>query len=597
MRFVYALPLESMLDDSASTTSTDDRRASRAAEVLVKLDKAIRTRRFYDASHDLVRRFEADLLSALRAYGAEHGDLSLRIRPNAFEIGEAAAEASGLDEFALAFFRQGVIALRVRHTIAEDEFGRFVALCAAGLQATSADADDLPALLWKARLEGVQYAAPVGYTEDDGGLRDDDELFVDQETVSQVIGESLTLDLERLPAEARAAYEARLGKLKGDDDELPVEVLLARQDALGETLPSLARHTFSLFAEFACGPDRPRDLGATELATIALRFRALFLAEGDLDGLGAVADLAEHLVASNATSAEDRAALEGALADRLSEADFEALASKLPGGAAAHVDRMTRLIRVFGGNERSTLAKLADRDSSEEGRRALEAALVEVAGHDPEYLLGRFRSLEGARAVEALEWLAAADVAQARMAVAVRLPAASEETQGALLAAIPAMAGLLDERLRNALVRLAAKGGPLQARILETFASRPFPELAEAALGWVNATELTNTPAVLGAALRLLVASGREGEALPAVTALLERRSLFGRRQLLESKHAVVVALASSGATDVRALLDAYASGKDRDLAKLCADALAGSPGAGPTSTTSEAERNGGRAR
>lgn len=548
---------------------------SAAGDVLLKLDKAVRMRRFYDASHDIVRRFEEELLRALRGYLDQHGDLSVRVRPTTFELGDDAIEAPGCDEFALAFFRQGVIALRFQKSVPDDEFVRFINVCALGLQSNVGSTDDLPSLLWQGNFEKIQYAAPVGYTEEDGSSLTEDDLFVDQETVSQVIGESLSIDLDRLPPETRKAYEARVLKLKGHDAELTAEVLSARTEVANETAGELARRTFGVVRAVASMPRRGPDLSSEDLARLFSHFRKLFLDTAALDALVEVADATQLLLDSPTTSAEDKAALRTMLDDRLDEHALTDMLARVPGGTAGNVDKVARLIQVFGGNDRSMVAKLADLDESEGGRSALDKVLGEVAGNDPEFLINRFRSLEGKRAVEALALLARVDLAQARMAVAVRLPGASDETQLELLEAIHALPNLLDERMQSALIRLAAKGGTLRDRILESFAVHPHAGMREAVLEWVKAPDLdTWEPKTVAAAFRLIVAAGEVAPVLPLFTAMLERKSLFGRKQLLELKLAVIHALALSEDAEAHALLQRHAEGKDKDLATACREAI-----------------------
>ncbi|MBM4358477.1 MAG: hypothetical protein FJ096_10260 [Deltaproteobacteria bacterium] len=546
-----------------------------AAEVMLKLDKAARMRRFYDAGHDLVRRFEGELTVALRSYHERFGDLSLRVRPTTFELAEASIEAPGCDEFALSFFRQGVIAVRFQAGVPDEEFGRFISLCATGLQSTTGAQDDLPTLLWGANFTRIQYAAPVGYTEEDGSLRSSDDLFVDQETVSQVIGESLSIDLDRLPPETRKAYEERVAKLKGNDAKLPLDLVAAREAVEAEDVKTLARRTFEALRAVLLMPTRPTDLGAEDVAGLLLQFRRFFLDQADLDGLVEIAKLVQSLDTAFTTSAEDRAALGVLKEQRIEETELAAMLRRVPGGTAENVEKVTRVIQAFGGDERESIAKLADLDRSAKGRKALDEVLGEVAGNDPEYLINRFRSLEGKRAVEALAVLARSDLAQARMAVAVRLPGASDETQLELLEAIHSVPSLLDDRIRAALLRLATKGGALRVRIMESFSAHPDAMVRDAVIEWLKGPDVAEWDSrTLEAAFRLVFVSGDPAPVMQLVTDILERKSLFGRKQLLDQKLAVVTALTATDAADAHALLSRYADGKDKDVAKACKDGL-----------------------
>src|SRR5688572_5016590 len=99
------------MPEAQHRSGSGDSSAGDAAEVLTKLDKALRMRRLYEPHHELVQRFDGELRGALKSYFQRHGDLRVRVRPTAFETADQPIDAPGLDELALAFFRQGVIAL------------------------------------------------------------------------------------------------------------------------------------------------------------------------------------------------------------------------------------------------------------------------------------------------------------------------------------------------------------------------------------------------------------------------------------------------------------------------------------------------------
>lgn len=558
-----------------SPSEEDTARCAAAGAVLLKLDKSVRTRRFYDPTHELVRRFESELWTALQAFFEKYGDLSLRVRPTTFELSEFAVETPGGDEFALAFFRQGIIAIRFQRDLAEAEFSQFVGICSMGLQSSIHDTEDLPTLLWRGNLAHIQYAAPVGYTEEDGSLRSDDDLFVDQETVSQVIGESLSINFEGLAPEVRKAYEARVIKLKGVDDELPQELLLERAGATDETLRDLIRRTFATLKAVVSSPGRGAELSAEDVGRLFLHFRRAFIEGNDLEGLTHVAETTQSLLDSPTTSAADKAALKATLEQRIDENQLTEMLVRAPGGTAGNLDKVTQLIRVFGGNDRGLVARLADLDASDSGRTALNNVLSEVAGNDPEFLIGHFRAHEGKRAVEALALLARIDIAQARMAVAVRLPAASDETQLALLEAIHAIPDLLDERMQAALVRLASKGGPLRGRVLDSFTAHPNVALREAVLEWLKSPDADEWDHHTSeAAFRVVLVAGDISPILPYFVQVLERKSLFGRKHLVELKLAVVAALSTTMEPEAVALLERHGGGKDKELAAACRTAL-----------------------
>jgi hypothetical protein len=561
------------LDQDPPKTAGED--ASAATDVLIKFDKAMRARRLYEPTHELVQRFDGDLRTALRAYLGRFGDLKLRVRPTAFEVAEQPITASGLDELALSFFRQGIIGLRLATNVPDAQVSSFLDLCNRGLQNRTLGDDDLATLLWRANLTSINYAAVLGYTEEDGSGSGLDELAIDLDSVGDALGDTLATDLEKLPEKTRKAFEERVRKMRGDDDRLSPEIGAARDAAQKDSRLELARHAFAILRAVLSTPRRSPDLSADELRRLLLTFRSVFIQHADLDGLTDLAQLVKGMSEAVTTSNDDKAALFALTKQRIDEQEFMAMLERVPGGAAGNLQKLTTVIQVLAGNDRTLIARLADLDKSDQGRGALDKMLVDAAGHDPDYLINRFRSLEGKRAVEALALMVRKDPVQARMAVAVRLPGAGDETQIELLEAIHTIPDLYDPRMRAALIRLAAKGGPLRVRIFEGFTTHHDPEVIEAVWGWVQSDELEKWDArTVSAAFRMLLSHGEEARVLPMVEQILGRKSLFGRKQLMDLKLTVIAALTASQAPETRAFLTKHSDSRDKEIGASCREAL-----------------------
>lgn len=547
-----------------------------AADVLTKLDKALRMRRLYEPHHEMVQRFDGELRAALRAYFQRHGDLRLRVRPTAFEVADQPIAATGLDELALAFFRQGVISLRVASTIKDEEVASFLDVCRRGLGGVTLDSEDFPSLMWRANLGSVKYSAVLGYAEQDGAPADLGDLNLDSDSLGDALADELALDLERAPEAVRKAFQEQVGKLKGGGAVAVPDDVKALRDALAsDSKAALTRHAFGIVRAVLSVPRRSPDISSSELERFLGAFRAAFLQGGDLDGLVDLAALVKSFSVAPTTSAEDKAVLGRVVAQKLDDKELHAVVQRSPGGIISNMDKLNVVIQVLAGNDRALIARLADLDQSEKARGALNEMLAGAAGHDAEYLVNRFRSLEGKRAVEMLTLIARKDPVQARMAVAVRLPGANAETQIELLEAIHRIPTFFDARLRAALLRLAAKGGALRIHILESFTAHRDREVVEWVWQWLNGPELDDLDEKTArAAFAMMLASGQEERVLPLIERILDRKALLARRKLTDLKLALVSALTASNASATHALLKRHAESRDKDIARACRDAL-----------------------
>jgi hypothetical protein len=547
-----------------------------AAEVLTKLDKALRMRRLYEPHHELVQRFDGELRAALKTYFERYGDLRVRVRPTAFELADEAIAAPGLDELALGFFRQGVIALRVAAAIKDDEVSSFLEVCRRGLGAASADAEDFPSLMWRANLPSVKYSAVLGYTEEDGAPGDLGDLNLDADSLGDALADELALDLERAPDAVRKAFQEQLGKLKGGAAvALPDDVRALRDELASDGKAALTRHAFGIVRAVLSVPRRSPDITSSELERVLGAFRSAFLQGGDLDGLVDLATLVKTLTVAPTTSADDKAALGRVIANKLDDKDLHAVVQRSAGGIVSNMDKLNIVIQVLAGNDRGLIARLADLDKDEKARGALNEMLAGAVGHDAEYLINRFRALEGKRAVEMLGLIARKDPVQARMAVAVRLPGATSETQIELLEAIHRIPGFFDARLRAALLRLAAKGGALRIHILQSFTAHRDREVVEWVWQWLSGAELDDLDdKTARAAFAMMLASGQEERVLPLIERILDRKALLARKKLIDLKLALISALTASDASATHALLKRHADSRDKDVARACRDAL-----------------------
>ncbi len=546
----------------------NDETVGLAREILVRLDKALRARRLYDGNHSLVARFEGELREHLRHYLGTFGALRLRVRPTSFELGDKVIDGTGIDELALGFFRRGVIALRLAESTSDQELDTLIDIINRAFFARQLSDEDLLTMLWRAHLPSLKYSAVLGYTEDDGSGEPEDGLLADADTVGDALEDDAVgaFDLASLSAEQREVLEAKVLLLKGKDENLPREVAKLRSETEAETDVALLERLLTLTKASISLRDRQRDVSSDELVTILGSLRRGFFAAGDMDALARFAATVHAIAAQSELSTEDRDAVQRFLDAGVDERQLEEFLKRIPGGAAKNAPALASILKSFARNDRELIARLADHDETGAGREALNQVLVDVVGQDSDYLITRFRSLEGERAIEALALLSRQDVGSARKAVAVRLPAVGDEFQIELLEAIFTIPGLYDERLRAALLRLAQKGGGLRVHVLESYAVHADPAITNEVLAWVGTEELdTWDPKSVEAAFKVLFRA-HEVRALPIVEGILARKSLFRRRPLLELKLAVVAALAYSEAPEAHAILDKQLASKEAEL-------------------------------
>ncbi|MSP24065.1 MAG: hypothetical protein EXR75_02650 [Myxococcales bacterium] len=552
-----------------------DETVSLVHEILVKLDKTLRARRLYSPGHPAIASFADELSGALKHYLRSFGALRLRIRPTSFELGDRVIDGAGLDELALGFFRRGVLALRIDEFMSDAELDIFIDVINRGFFSHNAADEDLLTLLWRANLSSLKYSAVLGYTEDDGSGDAADGLLVDSDTIGDALGDDAgSFDVEAMSAELRAAFAEKFQLLKGKDEQLPKEVVALRKETELETEVILLERLLTLTKATLSLRDRESDLPSDGLTAIFTTLRRGFLEGGDIEALAKFAQAVQSLSENVELSPGDQAAVQAVLQSGLNERQLTSLIKAAPGGAAKHAAALAFVVKVFAHNDPEFIARLADQDASDDGRAALNQMLGDVTGQDPDYLVKRFRSLEGERAIEALRLLANQNVAAARMAVAVRLPAVGDEFQIELLEAVRSLPGLYDARIRSALVRLAEKGGTLRTHILESYVLHPDPEVTSSVLGWVTGKEIDGWDSKsLEAAFKVLLRA-HEAAVFPVAERILERKSLFRRRPLLELKLAVIASLAVSDTTEAHAILERQLTSRDDELRRAARTSL-----------------------
>ena len=551
-----------MLDlESKQGGAVDEQALDDAREVLQHLDKALRVYRLYDPGNEMVTRFMTSLREKLMLFLRDFGELAVRVRPTAFEMRGHTLDGGGLDELALALFRQGIVTLALNSRMDEAQLRKLVGLLSHGL-------------LWRADLTGVKYTSILGYTEDGG----EEELNIDADAVDATLSDALQADLGSVPEKASAELEKKADLLSSEGGDLPPELKQLVDSMEVESTIRLQQQLLEVLREAFSSEVMSELFEPEEVRRMLSSLVGALLAQRDIEGLAATAAELRTMVAASsaegATPLPHHEVLESFVEAGLDETAVHELLETLPGEIMTHAEEITTVLSVFAQNQVAMVADLADRQSSDQGRNLLSRILVSLAKGDPDFLVTRFRSLEGRQAVEALAVLVQLDIKLARKAVSVRLPAAPSETQVALLEAVHTIPGLYDERVRAALLRLGARGGRLRELILASFEQYADYEVASEIWSWVRGNDFDEwEPSSVEVALRALLKLS-EAEALSFCEEALRRKSLFRRRALVDLKIAVVTALGSSDSPIAGALLHELEDSRDKSLHYACRDAL-----------------------
>ena len=135
-------------------------------EVMLHLDKAGRVFRMYARGNEMVTRFSTEVAERMAAFVGKYGDLVVGVRPASFEHEGGCITGPGLDELALALFRQGLTSLRFGEGFTQASLLDFLGLVRQGLFESDVQDDDLVTLLWRHPIAGLTYTSVLGYHEE-----------------------------------------------------------------------------------------------------------------------------------------------------------------------------------------------------------------------------------------------------------------------------------------------------------------------------------------------------------------------------------------------------------------------------------------------
>lgn len=546
----------------------DEQTTGAARDVLLQLDKALRVHRLYDRDNEIVEQFAEKLEARLRGFTSQHGELAVNVRPAIFEIGGQKLDMSGIDELALQLFRQGIISLRMTPALCGEELRRFLVLLSEGLRPAERGEDDLVTLLWRSDIEGFHYASVLGYQET--GADDEHDLMVDPDAIGETLSEALKTDLAEASSKARVALAAHSERLRGTDLPKPLAEFVAGLS--GETTEHLHKHLLALLREVLTLPESGRLLDAGEVGRLLNTVLRLLIDMGQPKTLADFARLSKELAGDE--SLHHRNTIRAFIDGGLSNDELSRWMTSLPGGPAEHVDVVTTVIQTFADGRKELIAELAA-EQAPDSRRALNQVLSDMCGGDAEFLVARFRSLDGAQSADALDTLYQVAPEMARQAVSVRLLGADSETQALLLEAVGKIDGLYDRRVRASLLRLAQRDARLRGMVVATFAQLDDRDVTDTLWEWANSAEFASwDTATVHSLVAALLKLSDEDTVLAFADEVLGRRALLRRKALVTVKLGVIAALGSVATERTLKLLGTHAASGDKAIREVCSETV-----------------------
>jgi len=555
----------------------NDATLNEAREVLLQLAKSLRVHRLYDRGNEMVTQFRERLEERLEDYVNAHGPLAVKVRPAVFEMQGEQLPMQGIDEFALGLFRQGIMTLSINDEVSGNSLSRFLELLAAGLNTSDASDEDLVTLLWRAQLPGVKYTSVLGFRE--SGVDEDDELDFDPDAVFDTIDDTLKTDLqakthfEQGSDATRNILEAHVKKLQGADPpaELVEFIGAIRDESHADALAAL----LEVLEDVLTLPETEHHIDADETGALLTTTLEMLLDKGEASTVSAFADLLSRV--SEAPEAFHKEVVAEFRRTGLSDDALSQWLNELPGGISAHTQMVKMVISEFAPDRADLIAEFAD-SAEASNQLALNEVLAEMKGDDTDYLVTRFRALEGPQAVSALRALQRVDNNRARQAVSVRLPGADPDTRALLLESLVTIEGLYDHRVCASLLRLAQRDTAVRTAIVATFVALgdKSREVVEQLWAWARSDTLAaEDPEHITALMLSVLKLGDEQDAIAHVDDVLQRRAWLRRRALHNIKLAFVQSLAEHGTEAALDLLSKLEAEGEKSIRKVCGEALA----------------------
>jgi hypothetical protein len=527
----------------------DKAEVDRARDFLVQMDKAIRVFRMYDESNDLVAKFLKEVDARRKAYTDVHGDLVVRLRPNAFDYRGELISNMGLDELALALFRQGLTALRVQRDIEVKALYDFLILLSDGLLSEGGDQDDLVTLLWRAQIPGVSYSSVLGYEELDAEEEEQQHDFATSDAVRSTLTESMLSDLGELGEHTTGALAQKAKLLKQERAELTPQVKELIAPLMAETSTDLQLYVLEIIGESLLSPTAAQHFAEAEVEELLSLLLGWLVEAGRIENVSRFIGFLQFITdPQSAPNFHFVQTVNEFIAAGLSGEQLRSLVEGLEGGAAAHVEPLRVVVSVLGRQRKDTLAELIEAAPDESSRTAIDQLLLALCQEDPEFLIDRFRETTGRAVVTDLEVMGAIGVEHARKAVFLRLAEADPQTQALLLQAMADNPELYDERLRGTLSKLGKTGGRMRVSVVEVFCRSNDEKAAAELWRWTQDPDFESWDRVdLIATFRGLMRLSSLERTLAFLEEILDRKSLLRRQALVKLQEAAIEALEENG--------------------------------------------------
>ena len=371
-------------------------RGTAANEVLLALSRAARSFLLYDPGNEAIRQFLDALHETSEAFAAEHGDLSVVVRPFELVIGNEVVFLDRDRERSLAFrlYRDGVRRLTIKKDATWAEVLKLLEVLSIRFVGVRQAEDDLVVLLWKAGFQHVEIEAVEGFVAEDD--EDEEEDPATAETAEEVLEGDGVLDvpLDELYASAPVHFEA----LQAD----VIEGLLA-EDGIA-AIPDLCMQLTHELLALVEDPDDP--LSLQEALPQLRELRDFVQTDGQL---AVVLEMARRIAGASLCRKQghqdpgpDREALLASFVDERS------LGRLVHGTATQRSDvpiDLIALLQLVPGNHVGALLGVLANETSEAGKRVARALVERYARDNADRIVAQVQSSSPNVAVELLRAL------------------------------------------------------------------------------------------------------------------------------------------------------------------------------------------------
>jgi len=402
-------PANMVLDRYGVVDTSLSEDARLVAKILDSLSKTSRAFRFYAPNNEALRTFVAELNQLFGQFFAKHSTLTLHIRATRFHWGEADEVVYSDDDrensFPFKLYRDGIRILALKDGLTQDETMQLLGILGTRSVGTLQE-EDLATLLWRAKMEHVEYRQVRGFVEasanhEDGGVGGGgtgEPAGAPDTATAMAVGEFGALDMN---ADQRSHLQQASAQLQGQwiDEWVPNPATTTEHtppvfqeiDQVDQQLffTSAAFDPASVLAQLlvrgidtgkAQLPAMPRP---EEFVRVLEDARAALLEDGAVSTYWQVLKALHDRISLLPPDDPWRTALEGLMVDGGGRTTVRLLLGAL-GRGASDANTVLSLVRTMRGLQMEWLMDALGEASTEQGRALVAEVLVHLVWPDME---------------------------------------------------------------------------------------------------------------------------------------------------------------------------------------------------------------------